>query len=119
MLKTFVRSRVAGIIAERLTEGQIDWKSLKLYLRSKEVDMHEKRRALQKLWDVLPTHAWMHKHGWQTDGRCQCGEGEDTLEHRRTCWLYSEIWGEVGPKGLGSTRPGLEALVWDGKVKDN
>ncbi len=45
--------------------------------------------ALRLLAGVAPTSAWLHHHGWATDGLCACGR-EDTVAHKLAgCSLMS------------------------------
>ncbi len=97
LLKACVRERVFKMqcalldqMAARtglMKEGeQADWKTIADYLRSKTSGGNKQNwRLLQRIWDVLPMHKWLHDHGWETDGKCQCGEGPDDLTHREDC----------------------------------
>ncbi len=94
---------------------QADWSTIAIYLRSKTSGGNkQKRRMLQGIWDVLPMHKWLHDHGWETDGGCQCGEGHDDLTRRKDCWLREEQWRELDT-ALGGrvkeTEAGLRGVV--------
>jgi len=70
-LSTYLRSKGTWT-----SDEDPDWVTIRAFLVHKMNTTAQNNALLQYLCGTNGTQEWLHIHGWETDGRCSCGQAE-------------------------------------------